>query len=206
VECGVTLPECAVQILPGFQKEWEQGCSTKARDSKEDGVEIVKVDKHMVNKNNKDRQDNKDNRDKDKGWGLPDERGELGGEGGMGGEEKGRETEGESEIEGARKESEGREQQRERSTPQVQGKVRGGCLRRLEGRVKVREISGQVRGKGTAQQGTRRGRRRVIVERVAVSDLPGRKDPSWKEYYGARKRKKYVGKVMGRLETLNWEE
>jgi hypothetical protein len=41
--------------------------STKARGSKEDGVIIVEVDKHMVNK---DSQDNKDNRDKDKGWGL----------------------------------------------------------------------------------------------------------------------------------------
>jgi hypothetical protein len=54
-------------------------------------VEIVGVDKYMVNKDNKDRQDNKNNRDKDKGWGLPNEGGELGGEGGMGGEEKGRE-------------------------------------------------------------------------------------------------------------------
>jgi hypothetical protein len=37
------------------------------------------------------------------------------------------------------------------------------------------------------------------VERVAVSDLPGRKDPFWKEYYegGARKRRKICGKVDG---------
>jgi hypothetical protein len=39
----------------------------KARGSKEDGVVIVEVDKHMVNKDNKNSQDNKDNRDKDKG-------------------------------------------------------------------------------------------------------------------------------------------
>jgi hypothetical protein len=202
VECGVTLPECAVQILPGFQEEWEQGCSTKARGSKEDGVEIVEVDKHMVNKDNKNRQDNKDNRDKDKGWGLPDEGGELGGERGMGEEEKGRETEGESEIEGAREESEGREQQRERSTPQVRGRVRRGGLGRSERRVEVREISGWVRGKGTAQWGTRRGRRRDTVERVAMSDLPGRNTMGVEQ----RRGEKYMGKVMDRLGTLNWEE
>jgi hypothetical protein len=67
-----------------------------------------------------------------------------------------------------------------------------GSLGRSEGRVEVKEISGWVRRKDIAQRGTRRCRRRVTVERVAVSDLPGRKDPFWKEYYegGARKRRK----------------
>jgi hypothetical protein len=58
---------------------------------------------------------------------------------------------------------------------------------------------------GSVQTSVRR--RRVYEESIPVTKLPGRRDPFWKEVYGeSRKKEDYVGKIMGRLGTLNWRE
>jgi hypothetical protein len=88
--------------------------------------------------------------------------------------------------------------------PKLQSRVRGGATRKMKQRVEVREIQGRVRGRGGMQQGIQRGRRRVIVERVPVVNLPGRKEPFCKQFYTEKgtKRRRICRKDDGQVGNI----